>query len=470
VETLAVGPRPGDVVGGRYRIDALIGGGGFGAVYRATQLNLGRAVAIKFLHSGLFAAEGAHERFCREAQLAQQLKHPNTVRVYDFGRTESGLPYIVWEYLEGQSLDGLVAREGAQPPARVVRIASQVLKALMEAHTLGIVHRDIKPANLFVSNFFGEPDFIKVLDFGVAKVVSEQGPAITSGAMPVGTPSYMAPEQVRSEPVGPAADLYALGLVMAELSSGRAVVQGRSLVDVFMAQASAEPLSLPPEVVSGPLAAVIGRATEKATARRYGSAAEMLGDLERAAPACSGELASAMPAVGLPPTLHTPALVTALPVTRASRPSALLWLALAVAGVLLVGGAAAATGALLWTSGRDGPSSSAPRELRSVPLQGIGSETVRRRIEPRGWKLAGDPILNLEGTHQMQIVTFEQNQRYAVVTIFDFVDALAAEQHARELRRQGLAVAHDRDLILSVEVRGDPAEAEQLLASITNST
>jgi serine/threonine-protein kinase len=254
------------LVGGRYRIDALIGGGGFGAVYCATQLNLGRAVAIKFLHPGLFAAEGAHERFCREAQLAQQLKHPNTVRVYDFGRSESGLPFIVWEHLEGQPLDALVAREGAQPPARVVRIASQVLKALMEAHALGIVHRDIKPANLFISNFSGEPDFVKVLDFGVAKTVSEQGPAITSDAMPVGTPSYMAPEQVRTEPVGPATDLYALGLVMAELLCGRAVIQGRSLVDVFMARRRPSHWVCRPRSSTG-LAMVVGRATEKALPR-----------------------------------------------------------------------------------------------------------------------------------------------------------------------------------------------------------
>jgi hypothetical protein len=112
-------------------------------------------------------------------------------------------------------------------------------------------------------------------------------------------------------------------------------------------------------------------------------------------------------------------------------------------------------------------SSAESRPSRSVSLQGIGSETVRRRVEPRGWKLQGEPILNLEGTHQMQIVTFQQGQRYAVVTIYDFVDALAAEQHAKKLRGEGLAVALDRDVILSVEVRGEAAEAEKLLELIT---
>jgi eukaryotic-like serine/threonine-protein kinase len=281
VETLAVGPRPGDVVGGRYRIDALIGGGGFGAVYRATQLNLGRAVAIKFLHSGLFAAEGAHERFCREAQLAQQLKHPNTVRVYDFGRTESGLPYIVWEYLEGQSLDGLVAREGAQPPARVVRIASQVLKALMEAHTLGIVHRDIKPANLFVSNFFGEPDFIKVLDFGVAKVLKGRevgrGPETSTSAL-VGSPIYMAPEQlVRAKDAGATADMWSLGTVLYELLAGappfRAETFG-ALVSQIM-EGEAVPIRRVRPDVPARLEAVIHRCLERDPKRRFLSVREL---------------------------------------------------------------------------------------------------------------------------------------------------------------------------------------------------
>lgn len=132
MQTLAAGPGVGEVVGGRHRIDALLGGG-YGSVYRATQLNLGRVVALELLHPGLFSAEGAHERFCREAELAQQLRHPNTVRLYDFGRTDAGLPYIVWELLEGQPLDQLVAREGRLPVQRVIRIATQVLEALMKA-------------------------------------------------------------------------------------------------------------------------------------------------------------------------------------------------------------------------------------------------------------------------------------------------------------------------------------------------
>src|SRR5262245_54445721 len=134
MDSLAPSPRPGDSVGGRYTIDAPLGAGGFGTVYRATQLNLGRAVALKILNPVLFSAEGAHERFCREAALAQQLKHPNTVRVFDFGTTDSGLPYIVWELMEGQPLDALIARESRLAPARIARITTQVLKALMEAH------------------------------------------------------------------------------------------------------------------------------------------------------------------------------------------------------------------------------------------------------------------------------------------------------------------------------------------------
>ena len=466
---MADSPRPGDVVGGRYRIEHAVGGGGFGAVYLATQLNMNRAVALKLLHPGLFSTEGAHERFVREAELAQQLKHPNTVRVYDFGRTDSGLPFIVWEYLEGQPLDALLAREGPQSPARVARIASQVLKALMEAHSLGIVHRDIKPSNLFVSHFSGEPDFVKVLDFGVAKIATQQGPEITTGALPVGTPSYMAPEQVRHEPVSPATDLYALGLVIAEMLVARPIVQGRALVDVFMQQASPLPVALPPEVVGGAFGNVILRATKKPALERYQSAAEMLADIERlglSTPVSSVEHAPTLPAGNLP-GLSTPSLATAMPAPPRRRSSALPWILLGVLLIVLPLGVAAA-GAGYFLFGKDAPAATPPSDTAAVELEGIGGETIRRRVAPAGWTLPGEPVLNLEGTHQMNIFTLQKGDRYATVTIYDFVDVLEAETHVATLTtKPDIAAVRDHDLILAVEVRADGAEAKKLLALVT---
>src|SRR5262245_57203157 len=160
---------PGDAVAGRYRIDALLGRGGFGVVYSATQLPIGRPVALKMLLAEALAEADGVIRFRREAELAQRLSHPNTVRLYDFGETEQGLPFIAWELLRGRSLEAILMEDGALPPVRVARIAGQVLKALMEAHALGVVHRDVKPSNVFLSDFSGERDFVKVLDFGIAK-------------------------------------------------------------------------------------------------------------------------------------------------------------------------------------------------------------------------------------------------------------------------------------------------------------
>ena len=294
----SAGPQPGDVIDGRYRIEALLGSGGFGAVYRATQLNLGREVALKVLHSGLLASAQTLQRFQREAQLAQQLNHPNTVRLFDFGQTQSGAPFMVWELLSGKPLDALLGQYGALAPARVARIAIQILKSLMEAHALGIVHRDIKPANIVVGDFHGEPDFVKVLDFGVAKTLLDSGSAMTADGQMIGTPSYMAPEQVRGENVGPAADLYSLGLVMAEALSGQVVFQGNSLIDVCMAQASDNPAPLPVQAQQGPLAPIIQGATQKRADARYQSAEQMLQELS--------SLASSWTRRGLPRRWPTP--------------------------------------------------------------------------------------------------------------------------------------------------------------------
>src|SRR4051812_4287745 len=149
---------PGDVIAGRYRIDAVVGQGGFGLVFRATQVPIGRTVALKMLLAGALAHAEGRARFRREAELAQRLEHPNTVRLYDFGETEDGFPFIAWEFLKGKPLDAVLGAEGRLPLPRVARIAAQTLKALMEAHGLGIVHRDIKPSNVFLCEFSGERD------------------------------------------------------------------------------------------------------------------------------------------------------------------------------------------------------------------------------------------------------------------------------------------------------------------------
>lgn len=283
---------PGDLVGGRYRLEAPIGQGGFGAVWRASQLPSGRAVAIKMVLAEAVAHDGL-ARFEREAVLAQGLSHPNTVRLLDHGRSDTGLPFLVWELLDGRSLEGVLAAEGPLSAPRVAHVARQVLGALMEAHGQGIVHRDIKPPNILLCAYPGEPDFVKVIDFGISKRPASQTMApLTAVGTTIGTPRYMPPEQVAADVVTPATDLYALGLVMAELLTGRPVYDGDDPSAIVLAQLSPRPVPLPAVVLASPLGRIIERATQKDPALRYRSAAEMRSALEALGLGAAGDSAS----------------------------------------------------------------------------------------------------------------------------------------------------------------------------------
>lgn len=282
--------QPGQLIGGRYRVERLVGEGGYGAIYAATQLMsgpaaTGRRVALKLLHPEVMVRATALARFEREAQLAQSLSHPNTLRLFDFGRTESGLPFIVYEFLDGKPLDRVIAEQGRISTLRTGRIAAQIVKALMEAHAAGIVHRDIKPANVFLCDYAGEPDFVKVVDFGIASAsgAAQSGAhqTLTQEGGSVGTPAYMPPEQALGEPIDGRADLYALGLLMAEAIHGRPAYEETSGMQVIMQQIADKPVPLPESVKASPLGDIIVRATQKKRERRFGSAAEMLAALDR---------------------------------------------------------------------------------------------------------------------------------------------------------------------------------------------
>ena len=222
---------------GQYALDEEIGTGGFGTVFRGHHALMRRPVAVKLLDP-LQASEQSIARFEREVQLTCGLTHPNTIALYDYGRTPDGLFYYAMEYLEGLDLDKLVQDFGRQPEGRVIHILRQVCGSLAEAHAQGLVHRDIKPANIFLTQRGGIPDFVKVLDFGLVKARKVEGQVELTGATAtLGTPLYMSPEAVEHpDRVDARSDLYSLGCVGYYLLTGETVFAGLSVGEVMMQQ------------------------------------------------------------------------------------------------------------------------------------------------------------------------------------------------------------------------------------------
>jgi len=224
---------------GQYTLTEKLGQGGMGAVYRARHALLRRPCAIKLLPPDKFGPESV-ARFEREVQLTAELTHPNTIRVFDYGRTPDGVFYYVMEHLEGAALDTVIAEAGPMPAGRVIHVLDQVAGALIEAHGIGLIHRDIKPANIFLSWQGGVPDVAKVLDFGLVKQVNQadldgtKEQPLTQDNSVTGTPQYMAPEAITSpDSLDARADLYSLGAVGYYLLTGEHVFTGRSLIEIL---------------------------------------------------------------------------------------------------------------------------------------------------------------------------------------------------------------------------------------------
>ena len=228
---------------GQYTLERQIGSGGMGVVYRASHAMLRRPTAIKLLPPDR-AGETALARFEREVQMTAQLSHPNTVAIYDYGRTPDGVFYYAMEYLDGINLEDLVRLHGPQPPGRVVSILEQVCGSLGEAHERGLVHRDIKPANIILTERGGEPDVAKVVDFGLVKSYASEDTSLTMSTPGVvtGTPLYLSPEALTAPDAGdPRSDLYALGAVGYFLVTGRPLFDGRTVAEIIGHHLHTEP-------------------------------------------------------------------------------------------------------------------------------------------------------------------------------------------------------------------------------------
>jgi serine/threonine protein kinase len=222
-------------IGGRYRVKKLLGIGGMGWVYSVEHVEIGRTLALKVLHRDLCTNPEVVTRFRREARSASTIGHPNIVEVTDFGTMPDGSVYCVMELLNGIDLAQLLQKETRVPEARVISIGVQMCKALEAAHQAGIIHRDMKPANVFLIERDGKQDFVKVLDFGIAKMtgLDDQQSSLTRPGMTMGTPQYMAPEQAAGKPLDPRADIYAVGAILYELITGVPPFTGASVMEVL---------------------------------------------------------------------------------------------------------------------------------------------------------------------------------------------------------------------------------------------
>jgi eukaryotic-like serine/threonine-protein kinase len=329
------------LAGGRYRLERPLGVGGMASVYAALDAELDRPVAVKVLAEQLARDAGLRERFVREARLAGRLSHPNVVSVYDAGE-QDGLPYIVMEYVDGETLADVLRRRGRVPPDEATALARQSCRGLEHAHAAGLVHRDIKPQNLLL----GRDGTLKIADFGIARTA--EATRLTQTGTVLGSAAYLSPEQAVGEEVTPAADLYALGVVLYELLSGRPPYEFTSLADLAAKQdaGAITPLGeLVPDVPSA-LEDVVMRCLARNPAYRPASAGALARELQSA--------------VAEPLTILLPA-----PRKPAIRKRPVL---LALAGALVVGAVLLAVALATGGPGTGGAGTNAPvPAVRGIP-------------------------------------------------------------------------------------------------------
>jgi eukaryotic-like serine/threonine-protein kinase len=278
------GPDPllGRVINDRFKIVAMVARGGMGKVYRAEQAPLGREVALKVLNPNYNGDQDPefHKRFFLEASICSKLTHPNTVTIFDYGRTDDDVYFIAMELLEGRTLHRALREEGPFPPGRALHIARQIARSLREAHGMGVVHRDLKPANVYLVKHGDETDFVKVLDFGLVKNVADTGEDLTQTGLFMGSPKYMAPEQIRGERTDARSDVYALGVILYEMLTGKVPFDRSSSVNILMAHVHEPPQPFavinPNVSVPASLEAVVMKALGKTPEERWDSMDELL--------------------------------------------------------------------------------------------------------------------------------------------------------------------------------------------------
>jgi serine/threonine-protein kinase len=279
----------GRVIENRYRIDDYIGAGGMSVVYKGTHIMMGRPVAIKMMQSHLVEKEDLLQRFQQEARAAHSLSHANIAAAHDFGMTEDGFLYLVMDYVDGKSIEDLIKELGHVPVARLIPILAQICDAVGYAHENKLMHRDLKPSNIMLVQSGGKSDVVKIVDFGLAKVISSNPDALklTRTGEFVGSPLYTSPEQLRGQSMDGRSDIYSLGLVAYECLTGKGAVAGETYSEVLVQHFAETPKSFseisPGVSIPKGVEKAVFKAIEKDPAKRHATMADFKKELEAAA-------------------------------------------------------------------------------------------------------------------------------------------------------------------------------------------
>jgi serine/threonine-protein kinase len=348
------GPAPDSLVGktidGRYRVEMVLGEGGMGVVYLARHKVIDKRVAVKVLRADMAREKEMTDRFLQEAKAASSIGNPHIIDISDFGNLPDGSTYFVMEWLDGQPLTRVLGETKPLPVARLIHVARQIADALAAAHQRGIVHRDLKPDNIFLVKRGQEPDFVKILDFGIAKVNTSATAKLTRAGTVFGTPHYMSPEQAAGTPVDLRTDVYALGVILYEMASGRVPFDADNFMGILTQHMYKSPVPIralvpPPDVPAG-LEAIILKALSKKPEQRYQTMEEVALDLEKmlsgATPDAVSDMMSRSGGFNVPADFYKdrgmPAAVPATPLQV--KPRSTWWLVLGGAVAACVVGAA----------------------------------------------------------------------------------------------------------------------------------
>src|SRR5450432_1318913 len=298
IARLRMDPYLGATIDGRYKVEALLGEGGMGVVYRCVHTIIGKKVAMKVLRADLARDAEVTERFLNEAKAAASIGNAHIIDISDFGQFPDSAAYFVMEFLNGVPLSKLVEGGKALPVPRIVHLARQMAEGLAAAHAANIVHRDLKPDNIFLINRGADKDFIKILDFGIAKVTSSsEGAKLTRAGAVFGTPHYMSPEQAAGQPVDHRGDIYSFGVILYELASGRVPFDADNFMGILTQHMYKAPVPIralvpaPQEVPPG-LEAIVLKCLSKRPEHRYQSMGELLTEFDKLS---AGDVPDAVP-------------------------------------------------------------------------------------------------------------------------------------------------------------------------------